>query len=46
MKTVMAILAMLFGIIYLLVALFMALFVGLMAYGGVMVLLKSLGVEL
>ena len=46
MKTALGILAMLFGMVYLLVALFMMVFVGLMAYGGVMVLLKSLGVEL
>jgi hypothetical protein len=46
MRLVISLLIMLFGTIYLLVALFMALFIGLMAYGGSMILLKSLGVEL
>jgi hypothetical protein len=40
------IVAVMFGILYLFVAAFMFLFVGLMAHGAVILLLKYLGVEL
>jgi hypothetical protein len=46
MKTVPGILAVVFGLMYLMVAIFMALFIGLMAHGGFTLLIKSLGIEL
>jgi hypothetical protein len=46
MKAVMGILAVLFGLMYLLVALFMALFIGLMMQGAVLLTLKYFGIEL
>jgi hypothetical protein len=46
MKTVMGILATLFGLVYLLVALFMVLFVGLMMQGAFLLTLKYFGIEL
>ena len=46
MNVVISLLATLFGLVYLLVALFMVLFIGLMAHGGFIVLTKALGIEL
>ncbi|CAB5214950.1 hypothetical protein UFOVP190_334 [uncultured Caudovirales phage] len=46
MKTVMGILAMLFGLVYLLMALFMALFIGLMIQGAFLLTMKYFGIEL
>ena len=46
MKTLLGVLAMLFGLVYLLVALFMALFIGLMMQGAFLLTLKYFGIEL
>jgi Zn-dependent protease with chaperone function len=46
MKTVLSVLAMLFGLVYLLVALFMALFIGLMMQGAFLLTMKHFGIEL
>lgn len=46
MKSVLSVLAMLFGLVYILVALFMVLFVGLMMQGAFLLTLKYFGIEL
>ena len=46
MKTVLSVLAMLFGLVYLLIALFMMLFIGLMMQGAFLLTLKYFGIEL
>tara|TARA_R110000868_G_scaffold255245_3_gene511834 strand:+ start:4099 stop:4236 length:138 start_codon:yes stop_codon:yes gene_type:complete len=45
MKIVLSAIGILFGTLYLLIALFMALFIGLMAHGGFILLMKYFGVE-
>jgi Zn-dependent protease with chaperone function len=46
MKMVWGLLAAVFGLVYLVVALFMLLFIGLMMQGAVILTLKYLGIEL
>ena len=46
MKVIFGVLGVIFGFVYLLVALFMVLFIALMIQGGFILLMKALGVEL